>query len=152
MAKYKIYDWNGNLIKSDIESLEKAVEAAVINGCEVHDENGDILFSEWDGWNGDYPYIENIWFPVIDRKEPITMEITLSPEDVENIATSTGNSVITKEKLREAVMTILQTDDWLTLFARQEATYRLEELGKNPRCCKRVILQVRAVDRQRYSL
>lgn len=130
-TKYKIYDWDGNLVKSDIESLEKAVEVAVTNGCEVHDENGDIVFSEWDGWNGDYPGIESIWFPVLDRKESVTMEITLSPEDIENIASSTGKNIITKEKLKEAVMTILQTNDWLTLFVRQEAAYRLEELGKD---------------------
>lgn len=132
MAKYKLYDWDGNLIKSDIEDLEKAVEEAVTNGCEVHDENGDIVFSEWDGWNSDYPDIEKICFQVVDCKEPVTVELTLSLEDIENIASSTGNSVITKEKLKETIMTILKTDDWLTLFARQEAAYRLEERGAEP--------------------
>ena len=36
--------------------------------CEVHDENGDIIYSKWDGWNGDYPEIEKRWFPVTDME------------------------------------------------------------------------------------
>ena len=38
------------------------------NGCEVHDENGDIIFSQWDGWNSDYPNIKNICFLVADME------------------------------------------------------------------------------------
>lgn len=36
--------------------------------CEVHDENGDIIFSQWDRQNSDYPNIKNIWFPVADME------------------------------------------------------------------------------------
>ena len=66
MSKYKCYDWNGNLVVSEINDLKDAVRQALKNGCEVHDENGDIIFSQWDGWNSDYPNIKNICFPVAD--------------------------------------------------------------------------------------
>ena len=66
MSKYKCYDWNGNLIVSEINDLKEAVRQALKNGSEIHDENGDIIFSQWDGWNGDYPNIENICFLVAD--------------------------------------------------------------------------------------
>ena len=68
MSKYKCYDWNGNLIASEINDLKEAVRRALKNGCEVHDENGDIIFSQWDGWNSDYPYIKNICFLVADME------------------------------------------------------------------------------------
>lgn len=66
MSKYKCYDWNGNLIVSEISDLKEAVRQALKNECEVHDENGDIIFSQWDGWNSDYPNIKNICFLVAD--------------------------------------------------------------------------------------
>lgn len=68
MSKYKCYDWNGNLIVSEISDLKEAVRQALKNGCEVHDENGDIIFSQWDGWNSDYPNIKNICFLVADME------------------------------------------------------------------------------------
>ena len=34
--------------------------------CEIHDEKGDIVYSSWDGWNGDYPNIKKIQFSVAD--------------------------------------------------------------------------------------
>lgn len=68
MSKYRCYDWNGNLIVSEINDLKEAVRQALKNGCEVHDENGDIIFSQWDGWNSDYPYIKNICFLVADME------------------------------------------------------------------------------------
>ena len=68
MSKYKCYDWNGNLIVSEINDLNEAVRQALKNGCEVHDENGDIIFSQWDGWNSDYPNIKNICFLVADME------------------------------------------------------------------------------------
>ena len=37
-------------------------------GCEVYDENGEIIFSQWDGWNGDYPDIKKKAFPVADME------------------------------------------------------------------------------------
>ena len=66
MSKYRCYDWNGNLIVSEINDLKEAVRRALKNGCEVHDENGDIVFSKWDGWNSDYPNIKSIYFLVAD--------------------------------------------------------------------------------------
>lgn len=68
MSKYRCYDWNGNLICSEISDLKEAVRQALKNGCEVHDENGDIIFSQWDGWNSDYPNIKNICFLVADME------------------------------------------------------------------------------------
>lgn len=68
MSKYRCYDWNGNLIASEINDLKEAVRQALKNGCEVHDENGDIIFSQWDGWNSDYPNIKNICFLVADME------------------------------------------------------------------------------------
>lgn len=68
MSKYRCYDWNGNLIVSEINDLKEAVRQALKNGCEVHDENGDIIFSQWDGWNSDYPNIKNICFLVADME------------------------------------------------------------------------------------
>lgn len=68
MSKYRCYDWNGNLIVFGISDLKEAVRQALINGCEIHDENGDILFSQWDGWNSDYPNIKDICFPVADME------------------------------------------------------------------------------------
>jgi hypothetical protein len=66
MSKYKIYNWDGKLIKSNIDDLKEAVREALKYKCEVCDKNGDIIFSQWDGWNGDYPNIKNICFPVAD--------------------------------------------------------------------------------------
>lgn len=68
MSKYRCYDWNGNLICSEISDLKEAVRQALKNGYEVHDENGDIIFSQWDGWNSDYPNIKNIYFLVADME------------------------------------------------------------------------------------
>ena len=68
MSKYRCYDWNGNLICSEISDLKEAVRQSLKNGCEVHDENGDIIFSQWDGWNSDYPNIKNICFLVADME------------------------------------------------------------------------------------
>ena len=61
---YKCYDWSGNRIGPEINDIKTAVQFAMDNGCEVYDKNGEILFSQWDGWNGDYPNIKNICFPV----------------------------------------------------------------------------------------
>lgn len=66
--KYKCYDWDGQLVESDIYNLKDAVRSALKKGCEVHDENGDIIFSQWDGWNGDYPNINKISFIVADME------------------------------------------------------------------------------------
>ena len=68
MSKYKCYDWNGNLIVSEINDLKEAVRQALKNECEVHDEHGDIIFSQWDGWNSDYPNIKNILIEVKYRE------------------------------------------------------------------------------------
>ena len=68
MVKYRCYDWNGNLIKSDIHGLKEAVRESLRHGCEVCDENGDTIFSQWDGWNSDYPNINGICFPVADME------------------------------------------------------------------------------------
>lgn len=45
-----------------------AVKEALRLGCEVYDENGEIIFSQWDGWNGDYPDIKKKAFPVADME------------------------------------------------------------------------------------
>ena len=66
--KYACYDWYGNKKADNIDNLKDAVREALKLGCEVHDENGDIVYSKWDGWNGDYPEIEKRWFPVADME------------------------------------------------------------------------------------
>ena len=66
--KYACYDWYGNKKSDNIDNLKDAVREALKLGCEVHDENGDIIYSKWDGWNGDYPEIEKRWFPVADME------------------------------------------------------------------------------------
>lgn len=48
--------------------LTHAVKEALRLGCEVYDENGEIIFSQWDGWNGDYPDIKKKAFPVADME------------------------------------------------------------------------------------
>lgn len=68
MSKYRCYDWNGNLIVSGINDLKEAVRQALKNDCEIYDENGDIIFSQWDGWNSDYPNIKEICFSVADME------------------------------------------------------------------------------------
>ena len=62
--RFKCSDWYGKLRSGWLDSLAAAVELALLLNCEVYDENGNIIFSKWDGWNGDYPDIEKIWFPV----------------------------------------------------------------------------------------
>lgn len=66
--KYACYDWYGNKKADNIDNLKDAVREALKLGCEVHDENGYIVYSKWDGWNGDYPEIEKRWFPVADME------------------------------------------------------------------------------------
>lgn len=68
IMKYACYDWYGNKKADNIDNLKDAVREALKLGCEVHDENGDIIYSKWDGWNGDYPEIEKRWFPVADME------------------------------------------------------------------------------------
>lgn len=68
MGKYRLYNWNGKLIKSDIRNLKEAVRGALKYDGEVQDKHGDIIFSQWDGWNGDCPNIKNICFPVADTE------------------------------------------------------------------------------------
>jgi hypothetical protein len=68
IMKYACYDWYGNKKADNIDNLKDAVREALKLGCEVHDENGDIVYSKWDGWNGDYPEIEKRWFPVADME------------------------------------------------------------------------------------
>ncbi len=59
----------GTTIKKDnTSSLKDAVKEALRLGCEVYDENGEIIFSQWDGWNGDYPDIKKKAFPVADME------------------------------------------------------------------------------------
>lgn len=53
--KYRCYDWYGTEKANNLSSLKDAVKEALRLGCEVYDENGEIIFSQWDGWNGDYP-------------------------------------------------------------------------------------------------
>ena len=66
--KYACYDWYGNKKADNIDNLKDAVREALKLGCEVHDENGDIVYSKWDVWNGDYPEIEKRWFPEADKE------------------------------------------------------------------------------------
>lgn len=66
--KYTCYDWYGNKKVDNIDNLKDAVREALKLDCEVHDGNGDIIYSKWDGWNGDYPEIEKRWFPVADME------------------------------------------------------------------------------------
>lgn len=66
--KYTCYDWYGNKKADNIDNLKDAVREALKLDCEVHDGNGDIIYSKWDGWNGDYPEIEKRWFPVADME------------------------------------------------------------------------------------
>lgn len=66
--RYKLYDWNGNKKAENIDNLKEAVREALSQGCEIYDENGDIIFSQWDGWNSDYPNIKGICFPVADME------------------------------------------------------------------------------------
>jgi len=66
MAKYACFDWNGRLVAQGFDNLKDAVKQALKSGCEVQDQNGDIVFSKWDGWNSDYPNIKEISFPVAD--------------------------------------------------------------------------------------
>lgn len=66
--KYTCYDWYGNKKADNIDNLKDAVREALRLDCEVHDENGDIIYSKWDGWNGDYPEIEKRWFSVADME------------------------------------------------------------------------------------
>ncbi len=47
--KYACYDWYGNKKADNIDNLKDAVREALKLGCEVHDENGDIIYSKWDG-------------------------------------------------------------------------------------------------------
>lgn len=68
MAKYRCCDWYGNIVKTNICNLKEAVREALKHKYEVRDENGDIIFSQWDGWNGDYPNIKYICFPIADVK------------------------------------------------------------------------------------
>lgn len=67
--EYSLYTWDGVEKDAHIMTVKEAVEKAVTLGCEIHDIHGNILFSKWDGWNGDYPAIESIWFPVKDITE-----------------------------------------------------------------------------------
>lgn len=66
--KYTCYDWYGNKKADNIDNLKDAVKEALKLDCEVHDKNGDIIYSKWDGWNGDYPNIKKIQFPVADME------------------------------------------------------------------------------------
>lgn len=66
--KYTCYDWYGNKKVDNIDNLKDAVREALKLDCEVHDENGDIIYSKWDGWNGDYPEIEKRWFSVAEMQ------------------------------------------------------------------------------------
>ena len=68
IMKYACYDWYGNKKADNIDNLKDAVREALTLGCEVDDGNGDIVYSKWDGWNGDYPEIEKRWFPVADME------------------------------------------------------------------------------------
>lgn len=49
IMKYACYDWYGNKKADNIDNLKDAVREALKLGCEVHDENGDIIYSKWDG-------------------------------------------------------------------------------------------------------
>lgn len=83
--KYRCYDWYGTEKANNLSSLKDAVKEALRLGCEVYDENGEIIFSQWDGWNGDYPDIKKKAFPVADMemvkkaqnflKKPVPMKI-----------------------------------------------------------------------------
>lgn len=64
--KYEFWNWDNKKVGSDDCDIKEAVRYALRNETDVEDENGDIIFSQWDGWNGDYPYIEKISFPVAD--------------------------------------------------------------------------------------
>ena len=66
--KYRCYDWYGTEKANNLSTLRDAVKEALRLGCEVHDENGEIIFSQWDGWNGDYPDIKKKAFPVADME------------------------------------------------------------------------------------
>ena len=66
--KYSCYDWNGKKKADNIHDLKEAVREALKLECEIHDERGDIVYSSWDGWNGDYPNIKKIQFPVADME------------------------------------------------------------------------------------
>ena len=66
--KYRCYDWYGTEKANNLSSLKDAVKEALRLGCEVYDENGEIIFSQWDGWNGDYPDIKKKAFPVADME------------------------------------------------------------------------------------
>ena len=66
--KYSCYDWYGSKKADNIDNLKDAVREALKLDCEVHDENGGIIYSKWDGWNGDYPEIEKRWFLVADME------------------------------------------------------------------------------------
>ena len=43
--KYTCYDWYGNKKVDNIDNLKDAVREALKLDCEVHDENGDIIYS-----------------------------------------------------------------------------------------------------------
>ena len=65
---YKVYDWDGKKLAENIDNLKDAVREALKLGGEICDENNDIIFSQWDGWNGDYPNIEKLCFPIADQE------------------------------------------------------------------------------------
>ena len=44
--KYSCYDFNGNKKADNIDNLKDAVREALKSDCEVHDENGDIIYSK----------------------------------------------------------------------------------------------------------
>lgn len=52
----------------DMSDKELVECRSLLLGCEVYDENGEIIFSQWDGWNGDYPDIKKKAFPVADME------------------------------------------------------------------------------------
>lgn len=66
--KYSCYDRKGNKKAENVNNLKDAVKKSLKLDCEIHDENGYVVFSRWNGWNGNYPNIKIIYFHVADMQ------------------------------------------------------------------------------------
>lgn len=87
--RYKFYDWNGNMVAAPTDNIHDAIKIAVTKKCEVSDSMlGEVVFSFWDGPNGDYPLIDelhlNEWISS-DYNEDTTEELNyyVKEKDIE---------------------------------------------------------------------